>query len=226
MKKISIGELIKFKRASEKSKYSFADKIKHETQNKENEGGGNYWIRSESALVSAFKQKNTIPIIEKIEEIQDLYHNPNLHDTTKLMYDRNLEILYNYGDINIEKWYPKPQIKILSKPRNGSVILINELPIRILPSQIFSFEKDNIKYIGGIWFVAKKGGFSREELATFSEAMYIYISKNFGNEYRISEENCRTIDMINRIEINYNMVMNKEISSLLKKIIKELKKLL
>ena len=32
--------------------------------------------------------------------------------------------------------------------------------------------------------------------------------------------------MINRIEINYNMVMNKEISSFLKKIIKELKKLL
>lgn len=74
--------------------------------------------------------------------------------------------------------------------------------------------------------MAKVETFSKEELGVFSEAMYIYLSKNFGSDYIVSEENCRVIDVMNMIDINYSMIKRKEIPSILNKIIRDLKKLL
>jgi hypothetical protein len=226
MKKISVNNIIKFRQKAEKSQQAFLNSLKRKSlvQETTEGGGGNYWVRSLSAISNAFKEISNKPIKDKISEIVDLF-TPNLTKQTKDMYQRNLDILHNYEDFDFSKWQPGTA-KIISKKSKKTIIYLNTVPVQITPSQIYSFEKDEKKYVGAIWFVAKLDKYKEEELGMFAEALYIYLSNNFSDDYLINPENCLVIDVIDKKEVNYKMIIDEEIPSIFDSTLKAIKKLI
>ena len=219
MKKISLNNIIKFRNKAEKYRKTFLNSIKKKSETK-SDSGGNYWVRSLSALSNAVKLNSNEPIIEKITEIVELF-TPDLTSQTKNMYERNLHILHNYEDYKLSSWLPE-DFKIISKYKKKSVIYINLVPVQITPSQIFSFEKNNETFIGAIWFIAKLEGYKNVELGMFSEALYIYLSNNFKEKFKISEEHCVVVDVIEKNELTYLQLVNKEVKSILSSTLEEI----
>lgn len=225
MKVLRVKDLIEYNRSSERKKENFINKLKEKREEeKKKESSGDYWVKSISALKKAFKKQNIDPIKNKIIDIEKKLEQLNIPKRTRLGNEANLEILYNYEDKDISEWLPQKDITILSQPKKGFIIQVNKILIKISPSYVYAYEKEGEKYIGGIWFIPLKGGFRKEELGAFSEAMYAYLLKNFGEKYKVSEENCRVVDVIKIEEVNYKMVKDGKPPSILISVIKDLKK--
>lgn len=222
MKRISINNIIKFRKRSDKTRKSFLSSLDRESKTKTDNSGGNYWVRSLSAMSKSFKYNNTEPIKEKIAEILELF-TPSLTKQIKDMYQRNLNILYNYEDFEFSNWIPK-NFEIISKHKKKSIIYIDAIPVQITPSQIYSFEKNNKKHIGAIWFVAKLDRYKKEELGMFAEALFIYLNNNFDTTYEISPKNCLVVDVIEQQEISYKMLIDEEVPVILKTTLDIIKK--
>ncbi|MCL1669963.1 hypothetical protein M2T82_18025 [Elizabethkingia ursingii] len=222
MKKISINNIIKFRLKSDKSQKGFLNSISKDIEIKA-EGGGNYWVRSISAMNNAIRTNSNEPIKDKIMELLDLFV-PSLTKQTKDMYQRNLNILHNYEDFDFSKWLPK-NYTIISKTNKKSIIYIETIPVQITPSQIYSFEKDGKEYVGAIWFVAKLDGYNITELGIFAEALFIYLSNNFDQNFTIHPENCLVVDVIGEQEVNYQELIDNKITAILKPTLELIKKL-
>lgn len=226
MKKISVNNIIIFNQKSEKSQQTFLNFLKRKglIQESTESSGGNYWVRSLSAMSNAFREISNEPIKHKISEIVDLF-TPKLTKQTKDMYQRNLNILHNYEDFDFSKWLPE-KINVVSKTSKKSIIYLNTVPVQINPSQIYTFDKDDKKCVGAIWFVARLEGYKQEELGMFAEALFIYLSNNFGDEYFISQENCLVVHVLDKKEVNYKMIVDEEIPSVFDSVLQQIKKLM
>ena len=133
---------------------------------------------------------------------------------TKDMYERNLDILHIYEDFDFNNWLPANAI-ILSKTSKKAIIDISNVPVQITPAQVYSFDEGEKKYVGAIWFLAKLEGFKKAELGIFAEALHIYLTANFGDNHHISAKNCLIVDVLHQEEVNYQMIVDEEIPSLL-----------
>lgn len=221
MKKISLNNIIKFRHKPEKSQKAFLNSLNRKAEAK-TESGGNYWVRSLSAMSNAIKLNDHEPIKEKISELLDLFV-PGLTKQTKDMYQRNLNILYNFEDFDFSIWLPK-NYEILSKSNKKTIIYINTIPVQITPSQIFTFEKDDETYVGAVWFVAKLDGYRIEELGMFAEALFIFLSNNFDEKFKIGQEHCIIVDVLEKKEINYQDLIDDEIPAVLDSTLEQIKK--
>jgi hypothetical protein len=221
MKKMSVKNIVVFRNKSEKSQKTFLNNL-----GKSNEtildGGGDYWVRSLSALSNAVKEQNTDPIKNKIIDMSNDFK-PNMIKQTKDMYERNLNILHNYEDFDFSNWLPV-NARILSRNSKKAIIDISGVPVQITPSQVYSFEDGEHKCVGAIWFLAKLQGFKKSELGIFAEALHIYLSANFENSYYVSAKNCLIVDVLNKEEVNYQMIVDGEIPSLLFETLESIKK--
>lgn len=147
MKKISVKNIVAFRNRSDKSKKAFLNSLNRE-RDINSESGGDYWVRSLSALSATIKEKSVEPIKNKITDIlRDSV--PNLTKQTKDMYARNLNVLHNYENFNFENWLPI-DYKVLSKTSKKGIIDIDDIPVQITPSQVFVFENDDIKCVGAV----------------------------------------------------------------------------
>lgn len=171
MNKITVKNIISFRKKSDKSQKTFLASL-NKIKKINSKGGGNYWVRSISALCNAFKSNNNQYIKDKIYEILNDFNNSE-RKQTKDMYQKNLDILYNYEDFDFSTWYPNKTFKILEKTNKKSIIEIDEIPVQVLPNQVFSFTKNKIKYVGAIWFIAKLDGYSKAEFGIFPKLFFI-----------------------------------------------------
>ena len=219
MKKITLNKIVEFRYKSEKNQKGF---LKNINKNSESSGGGNYWVRSLSAMSNAVKLNDHNPIKEKITEILKA-NVSGLPKRTKDMYDRNLKILYNYQSFDFSNWLPK-KYEILSKTNTKTILEINTIPVQITPSQIFSFDIEDIKSIGAVWFVARLNGYRIEELGMFAEALFIYLTNNFGEKHQINPKYCIVIDVLEKQEVRYVDLINKKVSKILDSTLELIKK--
>ncbi len=221
MKKISVKNIILFRKKSEKSKKAFLKSLNKAKAN-DSENGGNYWVRSISALTNTFRTNDNQHIKDKIDNISADYSNSKRRQT-KDMYKRNLDILYNYEDFDFSTWYPNKTFRILDKANKKSIIELNKIPVQVLPNQVFTFTKNSIDYAGAIWFIAKLDGYSKAEFGIFAETLFNYLSINFSNKYEVSPETCIVVDVLNLEEVTYQMVIDNKIPALLKETLKSIK---
>lgn len=221
MKKLSISKVIEFSRKSEKSKLAFLKQ--HNKPKQPSNGGGDYWASCISALGHAFKNNNNKFITEKIESLLgDLKNTP--HKITKNMYKRNIDILYNFETFDFSKWIPIEQIEFLNKNSNYSIIDIAGIPIQVKPTHLFSFGEEEKNEIGAIVFVSKLDGYRKDELATFSDSLYRYLTTNYSDKYKVNPSLCIAVDSTNLNEITYSNIQNGEVKSILDKTLIEIKK--
>ena len=225
MKKISIKKIIEFRGKSDRAKKTFAQNLKLERESKESESGGDYWISSLSAISNSYKRNNSQSIKDKVYELENKFENA-VYERTKIMYRRNIDILFKYEIFDFKIWQPNEQITYIKKHKSDFVLTIQGLPVEAIPHHVFHFEGDDIKEIGAIWFIAKLDGYREVELGMFTDILYRYLKKNFSEDYIINPRYCISVDVVNNFAVNYYQIEKGEIPSLLDKTIVEIKKIM
>lgn len=221
MNKISVKNIVNFRNKSEKSQKTFLESLRKKSE-ATSDGGGDYWVRSLSAMSNAVRERSTRPIEEKIVDILASIK-PDTTKQTKDMYDRNLSVLHNYEGATFNDWLPLSSV-ILNKDSKKAIIEIDGVPVQITPAQVYLYDDGKSKCVGAIWFLAKLEGFKKAELGIFAEALQIYLTHNFETKYQIKPEDCLVIDVLSKEEVDYKMVVDGEIPSLLHLTLESIKK--
>ncbi len=95
MKKLRIKDVVKFRRKAEGPRKTFIHNIIATSERQTDGDARNYWVRSESAIKSAFRYDDTQLISDKIEEVKELLVDTSLHSNTVKQYNHNITILRN-----------------------------------------------------------------------------------------------------------------------------------
>jgi len=224
MKKISIKDVVEFRNKSAKSKQNFAIDVKLGKNKVKTEGGGNYWVSCISAVSNSYKLNNMQPLLDKRDELVEKYEKTD-YRKTKMMYKRNIDILYNCEKFDFDKWRPSKKINIIRKFKDYSILTIKGLQIQVNPNHIFTFEKNDVEEIGAIWFIAKLNGFRKEELGMFADVLYEYLNIHYSEKYTVNPKYCITVDTFNSFDINYLQLEKGEIPRILNSTIDEINEL-
>ncbi len=226
MNKITIKHLVDFSRKTPRTRQTLVNNIKvPQVKKNDDNGGGNYWISALSCISRAFVENPEDLISNKIDELIakiEKYDSQN----TKKMFQQNIKILQGFEEFNFNELKPLMKLSLLKKPKDKSIVLIQELPLFAKPQHVFTFEENNIKKIGAIWFVAKSKGFSPHELAMVTDLLYRYLKINYSKNNEISYNYCLAVDVNTINSISYSQVAAGEIKSSLIQIVKEMKKLI
>lgn len=224
MKKLTIKDLVGFRAKSDRSKKTFAQNLKSGREKENVDGGGDYWICCLSAISNSYKLGNVECISDKIDELEEKYKITD-YKRTKTMYKRNLDILNSFEEFEMDRLRPSKEIKILKQHKWDQIIPIKGLPIKVSPNYVFTYNKDDVEYIGAIWFIAQLNGFKSGELGMFSEMIYRYLKSHYSKNYTIDPEYCIAVDVFNCHDVNYSQLQNQEIPKLLIPTVNEINKL-
>lgn len=223
MKKITIKNLIDFRKKSDRSKVTFLNSLKTE-KSVSAEGGGDYWVSCVSAICNAFKRNDKRLLNEKVLEINEKLPHAAAN-ITKTQYQRNIDILESFEDFDLDHVKPSSKIQILKKPKEKSIIEIDGLSIEAKPSHVFSFSENGSDEIGSIWFVAKLNGYDTNELGMFTDILYRYLDKHFSDKYFINKSFCIAVDVVSGREVRYTSLEDGSVPMLLEETIAQINKL-
>ena len=221
MEKITIKNLIDFRRKNEKRRITFVNNLKKEKAPQES-SGGDYWISCLSAIANAYKYENKDLLEEKIESLREKV-NFATDKRIKDQFQRNIDILLNFQDSDFQNIRPDSELTFLKQPKMKSIIDIGGLNIQSKPSHIFSFSENNSEEIGGIWFVAKLKGFKKAELGMFADIIYRYLKKHYSDDFYVNSKYCIAIDLFHGQKVNYSEIENNKIPKLIDSTIDEIK---
>lgn len=216
MRDIRVKDLIIFRNLSEKRRGTFYINLQKEkvVKEKDDSTGGDYWVRSISALNNAFRNNDNQFVSEKISDILADYR-PSMDKGTRLKYDRNIQILHNYEDFDFRSITPSENIEIRSKIGKKGVIELNKLNIKVETHNIYTFEDDNHSNMGSVFFAAKIKGYKSIELGIFAEAIYNYLQVNHSGKYNIQPKYIKVIDVMTQEIVDYQMVLDGKLPALL-----------
>jgi len=225
MRNLTIKKIIEFRMKSDKSKQKFATDLKLNIEEKNTKGGGDYWIICLSAISNSFKLNDLQNIKDKIYELEGKIENTEFQ-TSKIMYQKNIAILYDYEDFDFIKLRPSKKISFIKKNNTNSVITIKGLQIKVTPHHVFSFKKNGVEEVGAIWFIAKLGGYRKEELGMFTDILFRYLKNNFSKKFNLNPKYCIAVDVVNNFDVNYSQIQNTEVPAILIKTINEIKRIM
>nr|WP_121272493.1 hypothetical protein [Pedobacter schmidteae] len=227
MEKISISNIVEFRRKkSAASKAALINKLKNpKPKIEDNEEGGNYWIHSLSTIGNTFKEDSNELILAKIDILLDKQETAK-NSQTKSMFQKNIDILQRFEEYDFSQLRPQAKITYLKRPKHKSILIIEDLPIQVLPHHVFMFEEDGVKKVGACWFVAKIKEYTIDELAIFTDALYQYLYSNYGEEYHLSYNFCVVADAMNLNTISYSEIKAGHVPALLNSTVAFMKTLL
>lgn len=222
MEKISITNLVDFKRKTPKGRQTLVNNLKI-PKIKTNDGtGGDYWISALSTISNVFAEDNNSLINEKIDILLDKIENTTAK-ISKDMFQRNINILYNFEDYDFAKLKPNVDLTYLKKPKEKSILVVKDLPLYVKPHHVFTFTEDEVKKIGALWFVAKLGSFKPDELAIGTDILFRYLHTNYSDKFEIASNYCLAVDVTNLSTVSYMEIQNEEDKSTLLETLAELK---
>lgn len=222
MKVVSIKDLIEFRQKSVRSKKTFVSNLKKNEIHSDKVSGRDYWSSGVGAISSSFKKNSLQPIFDRKEELIIKYDSAT-HGNSKLMFRRNIEILDTYAQMNNEKWKPHNNVAFDAVSRSNFIMNVEGVEIKMRPSVVFTYKLDDIKHVGGVWFVSQKNGFEKNELGMFCEALFRYLLINYSEEYEINSSYCTAVDVCKGSCMNYSDLMKNTSLSLLSSTINEIK---
>jgi len=225
MQKITVKELVSFRRKSARNKKSFAYKLKsrqaRDKSDVDSEGGGDYWITSTSCVYNVFKYTDDKLYDNKIEELRaklTISGDKRIKD----MYQRNIDILNSFKDFDFYEIKPAETLTFEKVTKAYTILTIKHLPLYVNPRLIFSFNKNGKKVLGALWLIPQLEGFKKSELGLFCEMLFRFLIKNYSNDYQISEEYCIAIDTYNAQKVIYSELLRGDLPFLIDKTLEEI----
>lgn len=223
MEKIGVSKLVEYRRIKKEGpKLTFIKNLR-KPKLKTSSDGGDYWICCTSACAATFWNKDKAYLDAKIQELKDKIEE-SAHKQTKNQFQINIDIMFAMQDFDFDSI--SPQVELEKKSLKENIIKLHDLPVQVRPQHIFSYEIDEDAHIGGVWFVAKKGGYSDAEIGLFATTLYRYFTKRYSNKFTIDPGYCIAIDVSRAKEIRYSDILRGQTPDLLDSTIRELRKLL
>jgi hypothetical protein len=225
MKKLSANGIIAFRSKSAKSKKLFVQALQNPKEPTASSGGGNYWVSCLTALSKSFRDDNTKPISDKIGELTAKMEGTKF-TLTKDMYRRNIEILSKYEGFDLGKWKRLKKMTFIHQYKSYYTITLKGMNINVPPHQVFIWQKDGAEHVGAIWFVAKKGGYKKEELGVFTELLFNYLKKHYGKKYELNEKSCIAVDVVSNFDLSYAQLDGGAVPKILQLTLNEIRDLI
>lgn len=223
MKKISVDKLIDFRRKkSDGTKFTVLHKTQEEKVKKPDESGGHYWVCCISTARSVFKTDDKNLLTLKMDELQEWIEATD-HEGTKKRWKQNITMLHHLEDYDFGSIKPSTPIHLLKKPSDKLVLKINDLMIESSPQDVYSYTNGDFEEVGAVWFVAKKDGFTKSELAMYCDIMYRFLHLAYSDKFKINPKYCVAVDLFNAQEVNYAQIISGEVISLLDSTIEDVK---
>ena len=106
------------------------------------------------------------------------------------------------------------------------ILIIKGLEIKINPQYVFTFKNNDVEEIGAIWFIAKNGGYRKDELGMFADILHRFLKIHYSKDFTINPKYCIAVDVFQGIEIGYTQLQKGEVPLLLNSTLNEINKLL
>lgn len=224
MEKVSVKDLVDFKRKSDRSKKTFAYKLKTRETKPRGDGGGNWWSTSLSAIGNTFKSGDTTILEGKIEDLQKR-HNTSDNKLAKLQYIQNIDVLHSMLDYDFDQIRPNHEFTPVKSIYEQKIIEVYGLPVQAWPTSVFSFRENGTNQIGAIWFVTNKDPFNNAELGMFAEMLYRYLCERHSHNFNVSPDFCIALEPKRGFHVSFKMIEDGDVVSILDKTIIEIKSL-
>ena len=224
MKKVTVKNLIEFRGKNERTRITFVNNLKKEKKKSEDGSGGDYWISCLSAVRNSFKYDNEDLLDNKISELANKIRVTEIK-RIKDQFKRNIDILNNFKEYEIEHLKPNTDLTFLKQPKMKSLLDIKGFPIEAKPCHTYTFSENNSEEIGGIWFIAKLKGFKKSELGMFTDILYRYLEKHYSKDFYVNPDYCIAVDLFNGQEVKYSEIQYGNIPILVDSTLDELKKI-
>ncbi|GAA4334400.1 hypothetical protein [Flaviaesturariibacter amylovorans] len=226
MRKLAARDLIEFRRkASDRSRKAFVDKLKSPVIKPPDEGGGDYWISGLSAIRKSYASDEIAFADEKIDDLRDKIAGTR-HSTTRSMYNQNISILESFKGIAKELPRPALNLTFLKKASSKSLLSLSGFQLESKPCHVFTFGKKGEEAIGAVCFVAKMRGYTQAEIVLICELTHRFLTHNYSSRYPIDPKYCFVVDTINKTSVHYGMIGASGCRRELQQTLRELKRFL
>lgn len=215
MRKLKLKDVIEFNRMTDVKKKNFVANLNGEEKaEKTDDGGGDYWVSSISAIKAYFRFGDKEAYDGKIFKLEEKAESTRI-DHVRDQFQRNINIMRTYENVDFSKWKPAGELTVLKNQTHTYVTVLNGFEIKSAQWLAFEFKENEADKIGGIWYVAQKGGYSKAELSMFAEILYRYLNKNYKKRHEVDAKFCIVVDVISGEELTYEQINTGEVSPLL-----------
>ncbi|PAM93146.1 hypothetical protein B4N84_19375 [Flavobacterium sp. IR1] len=222
MEKITVKDLIRFRGKNDRTKITLVKNLNKEKVKSADGSGGDYWISCLSAIRNTFKYGNVNLLDEKIELLEDKIR-VEIDKKNKDQFQKNLDIVNNFKDYDFQHLKPIGDLVFLIQQKDRSIINIKGFPIESKPCHIFTFSNNKSEEIAGVWFVAQKEGFTKNELGMFADMIYRYLDKHYSKDFYVNPDYCIAVDLFNGQELSYSEIQNGKVPVLIDSTLDDLK---
>lgn len=223
MEKVTIKDLVDFKRKSDRAKKTLAFKIKNRKAKPKGDGdGGNWWSTSLSAIGNVFKTGDITILNDKINDLHNRYNSSD-SKLTKLQYAQNIEVLQSMLEYNFDQIRPEQEFTSVKSIYEQKMIEISGFPVQAWPTTVFSFKENGEIFIGSVWFVTNKDPFKDSELGMYAEMLYRFLSKWYSSKFKVNPSYCIAVEPKRGTHVDYKMIEDGKVISILDKTLLEIK---
>lgn len=223
MKELPIKKLIEYNSYSDRRKATMLGHLQVESVFSNNTDARDYWHRSLTAIRKSFKLNDYQFLIDRIKSISDDLSETSVR-TTKIMYERNIQILNNFLEFDYTRLVPPHKVSFIPQKAEVSIISVNGIQLKIHGDDLFSYQIDGVKHVGAVWFIASKNGYKDDELSIFVDALCRMLENNLSDDYRVNTDYCLVVDAMRKNVLSYSQIMNRSTKSKLDLIVSEISK--
>lgn len=221
MKELSIKKIIEYNSYSDRRKSTMLGKLRVDSIFSNSKDARDYWHRSLSSIRKSFKTENYQLLIDRIESLAN-DHSKSTIKKTKIMYERNIQVLRNFLDFDYSILIPAHKIRFISQNNEVSIININGIHLKIYGDDLFSYKINDVEYVGAVWFVACKDGYKNEELTIFLDALFRMLDSKLSDKYCVDSDYCLVVDAMKMNILSYSQIKDNPIKSKLEQLVNEI----
>ncbi|AZA97715.1 hypothetical protein EG353_20230 [Chryseobacterium shandongense] len=108
--------------------------------------------------------------------------------------------------------------------RKSGVIDVKGLSLKVETHHIYTWNIDDKDFVGAILFAVQKDGYKPNELGVFTEAINTFLQYNYADKYIVSPTFVKVVDVMTNEIIDYQMILDKKIPSLIMSSIEDFKR--
>jgi hypothetical protein len=220
-RKLAANDLLQFLRLPAAEKKGWVEKLRPTRGRPAHTRDGDYWDRAVKAAHLSFQQQDLRVVDTVIAGLRDKIG--ATRDTiVQEMYQCNIDLLHTYRSLDLMRLRPAVRSVVYRELSGREAFPHGPLDVAVQPGAVFSFRQEGQPYIGGTWFLARKGGFPPEERALLCELLHRFLQHQYGKRYRVHPDYCTVVDLVHGIVVDHRSLVNSGIGAKLDGVLEEI----